>query len=224
IPLDGSSVGRQVGPKGKCTSAAWSSDGRWMYCGVEVEGNHHLWRQRFPDGEPSQITSGPTEEEGVAVAPDGGSLITSIGLRQSDLWIHDVRGDRPLSSQGYVGDPRGREGTIPVFARDGKSLFYLASKSPGAPMELWRSNLPSEKSEKLLPGISMLEFDISDNAKEVLYSAQPYGKHSQLWVASLDRTTPPQLVSASAEDSPHFGPDGRVVYRSFDGTNHYLEQ
>src|SRR5206468_3521107 len=59
---------------------------------------------------------------------------------------------------------------------------------------------------------------------EVLYSAQPYGKHSQLWVASLDRTTPPQLVSASGEDSPHFGPDGRIVYRSFDGINHYLEQ
>ena len=91
-------------------------------------------------------------------------------------------------------------------------------------MELWRSNLPSEKSEKLLPGVSMLDFDISDNGKEVLYSAQPYGKHSQLWVASLDRTTPPQLVSASAEDSPHFGPEERIVYRSFDGTNHYLEQ
>ena len=84
-------------------------------------------------------------------------------------------------------------------------------------MELWRSSLPSEKSDKLLPGISMLEFDISDNGKEVLYSAQPYGKHSH-------RTTPPQLVSASGEDSPHFGPDGRIVYRSFDGTNHYLEQ
>jgi hypothetical protein len=70
----------------------------------------------------------------------------------------------------------------------------------------------------------MLEFDISDNGKEVLYSVQPYGKHSQLWVASLDRTTPPQLVSASGEDSPHFGPDGRIVYRSFDGINHYLEQ
>src|SRR5262249_34350118 len=27
IPLDGSSEGRQAGPKGKCTSAAWSPDG-----------------------------------------------------------------------------------------------------------------------------------------------------------------------------------------------------
>ena len=68
VPLDGRSAGRQVGPKGRCTSAAWSPDGKWMYFGVEVDGNHHLWRQRFPDGQPEQITSGPTEEEGVAVA------------------------------------------------------------------------------------------------------------------------------------------------------------
>ena len=102
VPLDGRSPGRQVGPKGKCTSAAWSPDGRWMYFGVEVDGSHHLWRQRFPDGQPEQITSGPTEEDGVAVAPDGRSLITSIGMRQSAVWIHDARGDRPLSSQGYV--------------------------------------------------------------------------------------------------------------------------
>src|SRR5262249_15474016 len=38
IPLDGSSEGRQVGPNGHCTSAAWSPDGKWMYFGVEVDG------------------------------------------------------------------------------------------------------------------------------------------------------------------------------------------
>ena len=29
IPFDGSSMGRQVGPQGTCTSTAWSPDGRW---------------------------------------------------------------------------------------------------------------------------------------------------------------------------------------------------
>jgi len=70
----------------------------------------------------------------------------------------------------------------------------------------------------------MLEFDISDDGKEVAYSVQPSGELSQLWVASLDRNSPPQLVSASGGDSPRFGPDGQIVYRTFDGTNHYLEQ
>jgi serine/threonine protein kinase len=227
IPLDGSSSGRQVGPKGNCTSAAWSPDGTWMYFGVEVDGQHHLWRQKFPEGQPEQITSGPTEEDGIAMAPDGESLITSIGVQTSAVWIHDARGDRPLSSQGYV--PRsatnGLLGTIPVFSRDGKSLFYLRSESRGGPTDLWETDLESEKTQRLLPGTFMVEFDISDDGKEVVYSAQPSGKPSQLWIASLDRSSPPrQLFAASGGDSPHFGPEGRIVFRTFDGTKHYLEQ
>ena len=126
VPLDGRSAGWQVGPKGRCTSAAWSPDGKWMYFGVEVDGSHHLWRQRFPDGQPEQITSGPTEEEGVAVAPDGRSLITSIGMRQSAVWIHDARGDRPLSSQGYVPDPE-TNGLLGSFPRllAGRQIAFL---------------------------------------------------------------------------------------------------
>ena len=37
MPFDGSSAGRQVGPQGTCTSAAWSPDGKWMYFGATLE-------------------------------------------------------------------------------------------------------------------------------------------------------------------------------------------
>jgi Tol biopolymer transport system component len=197
-----------------------------MYFGVDVNGGHHLWRQRFPNAEPEQITSGPTEEDGVAIAPDGRSLITSIGMQQNALWIHDAKGDRALSFRGNVAHPdrTGLPGTIPVFSRDGKSLFYLRSESPGAPTELWKFNLDVERSEKALPGVSILEFSISDDATEVVYSAQSSDGHAQIWIAPLDRSTPPQLISPSEADSPHFGPNGRIVFRSFDGTKHYLAQ
>lgn len=192
VPLDGTSSGRQVGPTGKCTSAGRSPDGTWMYFGVEVDGSRHLWRQRFPNGQPEQITFGPTEEDGIAVAPDGRSLITSIGMRQGAVWIHDARGDRPLSSQGDVPyrDASGLLGGVPVFSRDGKSLFYVKSESPGAATELWRTDVASEKSERLLPGISVQEFDVSDDGREVVYSAQPPGKPVQLWVGLLSRSAP----------------------------------
>jgi DNA-binding winged helix-turn-helix (wHTH) protein/Tol biopolymer transport system component len=226
IPLDGSSAGRQVGPKGKCTSAAWSPDGKWMYFGVEVEGKHHLWRQRFPAGEPDQITTGLTEEDGIALAPDGRSLITSIGMRQSAVWIHDAQGERPLSSEGYVLHPEASSlsGTLLTFSRDGRSLFYLRSESSGAGAELWRTDLASEKSELVLPGVSILEYDISSDDKEVVFSTQPSGKPSQLWLAALDRSSPPQMISSTGEDSPHFGPDGQILYRLSDAKNHYLAQ
>src|SRR5262249_41376630 len=146
-------------PKGPCTSAAWSPDGKWMYFGAEVEGSHHLWCQRFPEGEPEQITSGPTEEHGIAVAPDGRSLITSLGMRQSAIWIHDARGERPLSSEGDVRHPSTSHlsGSIPKFSRDGKSLFYLRSESPSDPAELWRADPASDQSAPVLRGVSILE-------------------------------------------------------------------
>lgn len=70
----------------------------------------------------------------------------------------------------------------------------------------------------------MLEFDVSDDAKAVVYSVQAPGKPSKVWVAPIDRSSPPQLVFASGGDSPHFGREGRIVFRSFDGTDHYLQQ
>ena len=70
-----------------------------------------------------------------------------------------------------------------VFAGRQDRSFIVKSESPEAPAELWRTDMASEKSERALPGISMLEFDVSDDAKEVVYSAQPPGKPSQIWVA-----------------------------------------
>ena len=100
LPMAGTSAGRRVGPPGKCTTAAWSRDGKWMYFGVEVDGAHHLWRQRFPDGQPEQITHGPTEEQGITVAPDGRSLVTSIGMRQTVLCLHNDRWGSPTYFRG----------------------------------------------------------------------------------------------------------------------------
>src|SRR5215471_1113780 len=101
ISLDGQYGARMIGPRGPCTSAGWSPDGSQMYFTASVEGTRRLWRQRFPDGRPEPITSGPIEAEGVAVAQDG-SIITSMGAHQSAIWIHDSSGERSLSSEGEI--------------------------------------------------------------------------------------------------------------------------
>ena len=74
------------------------------------------WRQRFPE----QITAGPTGEEGIAIAPDGRSFITAVGLSQSSVWVHDGNGERHVSTEGYSYDP--------MFAPDGKKLYYRIAK------------------------------------------------------------------------------------------------
>jgi eukaryotic-like serine/threonine-protein kinase len=101
VPFDGSGGARVVGPpQATCTSGAWSPDGKWVYVGSNEGGRFHIWRQRFPDGPPQQVTFGTTEEEGIAMSSDGKSLLTSVGVRDATVWIHDAGGDRQLSSEG----------------------------------------------------------------------------------------------------------------------------
>jgi Tol biopolymer transport system component len=92
VSFDGSSPERAVGPPdATCTSGAWSPDGKWAYLSSDKGGKFHIWRQRFPDGPPEQMTFGPTEEEGIAMAPDGKSLLTSVGILTSAVWVHDAQ-------------------------------------------------------------------------------------------------------------------------------------
>jgi Tol biopolymer transport system component len=215
LPFDGSSAGRQVGPQGTCTSAAWSPDGKWMYFGARVGGSAHLWRQRFPDGTAEQITFGPMEEEGITLAPDGRSLVTSAGTRRSVIWIHDATGERAISSEGYAAAPR--------LSLDGTRVFYLLVRdlvSAGgswvpSSAELRSVDLGSGKTDSVLPGVSVAAYDISRDEKEVAFTTMDGGGESQVWLASLDRSTPPRLIARSG-DQVSFGADGDLVFRSLE--------
>jgi DNA-binding winged helix-turn-helix (wHTH) protein/dipeptidyl aminopeptidase/acylaminoacyl peptidase len=232
IALEGGPAMREVGPRGPCTSAGWSPDGRWMYFSAEVQGNHQVWRQRFPAGRPEQITSGPAQAEGIAVDPDGRSLITSIGLHESAIWLHDERGERQLSTVGHVSPRHGLSQltnylALPSvnYSPDGKSLFCLMSHdSPAAPTELWRMDLASGKVEPLLRGVSMEKYDVSPNGKRVVYSSRPDGHASEIWIAPLDGSSPPKRIASMGENDPYFGPEGQVFFRYTDGKANYIGQ
>ena len=213
VPFDGSSAGRQVGPQGTCLSAAWSPDGRWMYFAAVVGGASHLWRQRFPDGAPEQITFGPLEEEGVAVAPDGRSLVTSIGMRRSAVWIHDAAGERAIVSEGYASAPR--------LSRDGTRVFYLFVRDwwlagrgwLTASADLRSVDLATGKTDTLLSGLAVTGYAISRDEKEVAFTTTNADELSQIWLAPLDRRTPPRLIVESG-DQVSFGAPGELIFRS----------
>jgi Tol biopolymer transport system component len=196
-----------------------------MYLGVQVNGSHHLWRQRFPDGKPEPLTSGPTEEEGVAVAPDGRSLITSIGTRQSAVWLHENSGERRISSEGFAVGRHEGFAAAPVFSPDAKSIYYLQRlESPESASVLWRSDLESGRNTEILPGFAIHEFDISSDANEVVFSTRAVEGKAQIWLAPLDRSRPPRMVDSSmgSKASPHFGPRGTVLFLNSEGNANYL--
>jgi Tol biopolymer transport system component len=210
VPLRGDAASpRQIGPAGKCTAAGWSPDGEMMYFTAEVAGHSHIWRQRLAGGEPEQVTFGPTEEDGIAVEADGRSLITSVGQRQSAIWIHDNTGDRPITTEGFAFGPR--------LSHDGRKIFYLVRQSVDSEaLELRSIELESRKVERPLPGIAIADtpfgdYDISPDGRHVVYVTKSAAGRSNIWLAPLDRSTPPTqlaqngaLVSVGPHDDVFF--------------------
>jgi eukaryotic-like serine/threonine-protein kinase len=221
VPFDGASAGQRIGPEGQCTDAAWSPDGRWVYMASNAGGAFHLWRQRFPAGAPEQITSGLSEEEGIAAAPDGGSLLTSLGNAQQAIWIRDESGERSVSREGYAFVPSLPSGNAQPFTADGSRLFYLirhgAVRSAGAQEErlgeLWKTDLDSGRSEAVLPGVNMIGYDISRDGTQVTFAALDEGGVAHVWLARLDRQLPPRQLTTLEADTPRFDAAGEIFCR-----------
>lgn len=218
-PYDGSSKGRKVGPQpAQCTSAAWSPDGRWMYFSADTGGGFHIWRQRVPDGTPEQVTFGATEEEGVEFAADGRSFLTSLGTRQSTLWIHDAAGDRQVTSDAYA--------FLPSFSADGKKLYYLVRTAGGLHTirgSLWMQDLATGERQRLLPDFLVEHFDISRDGQRVVFVAANDTGRVGVWHATLDGRSAPRRLSGSEGLHAFFGQNGEVFFaaQEKDGTSIY---
>jgi Tol biopolymer transport system component len=205
-PFDGGAKARRVGPKG-CSRMAWSPDGKWMYFSADTGSGSHIWRQRFPDGMPKQITSGTTEEEGVDVAPDGRSFVTSVGTFQDTIWVHDSRGDRQITSEAFSFQP--------AFSADGKKLYYLVRTAGGllsAFGGLWVIDLDSGKRQRLLPEFKMWSYSISRDGKRVLFAAERKTGNSGVWLAALDGRSAPRQFTSDPAVAAYFGANGDIFY------------
>ena len=209
VPFEGNTPGKLVGPSpSQCTSAAWSPDGKWMYFSVNTGNGYHIWRQRFPDGAPSQVTFGASEEEGIAFAPDGRSLVTSVGTRQSTLWVHDSRGERQITSQGYA--------SLPQFSADGERLYYLLRSRANRRFvsgELWAANLLTGQSERLLPNFLLEHYSVSRDGNRIVFAAIDDTGHSPVWLATLDGRTAPRRLSTIDAFRTFFDAKGEVFFQ-----------
>jgi len=224
VPFEGNGREQLVGPAGaKCTTGAWSPDGNWVYLSTNLGGRFHIWRQRFPQGEPEQVTLGPTEEEGIAMARDGKSFLTSVGTQYSTIWIHDARGEHQMSSEGDT--------LSATFSTDATKLFYLKKAGPNDVAELWSVDLTSGSNDPVVPGYEIEEtlggyyasYAVTEDGTRVAFVKRDEKGIAHLWIASTDhRTSPEQLASLENEDEPMFLRNGELVYRASEHGKNYI--
>lgn len=216
VPFSGTSTGRRVGPpNGQCTTVAWSPDGRWMYFSVNVGRGFHIWRQRFPDGPPEQMTFGPLEEEGTVVTRDGKQLITSMGLNQASLWLHPGRREIQILSEGFA--------LLPTMTTSGKGVYFLlrgGNTRDYVSGELRYLDLATGHVTKALPGYLMSSYSLSSDDKRVVFTSIGDKEKGGIWIADLDRRSSPRQLTHNGEYRVAFGPEGDILYMTAGKSRH----
>jgi len=178
-----------------------------MYFSSDSGSAFHLWRQRFPDGKPEQLTFEPNEQEGIAMAPDGKSLITAVGTRQSTIWYHDESGDRQITSQGQA--------MLPTLAPDSDTVYYLQQGRTARAYvsgELWRVSLKTGKHEPVLPGFLMSHYDLSPDGKLLTFTGAEEDSRG-IWVMETARGgPPPRRLTTGNESRPSLSADHDIFF------------
>jgi hypothetical protein len=172
------------------------------------------------------------EHEGISITPDGRSLVTAVGLKQSSVWLLASPGERQGLQEGHAEhatfkpDGKARQISLegyakyPKFTSDGKRLLYLTGKSASGPKELWMAELDTGRNEPVLPGFLMNEiqsprvpYDISPDGQRVVVEVADAEGRNRLWLAPLDRSSPPRQIPNVEGDGPLFLSDTEVVFR-----------
>lgn len=210
LPFDGGSRGHEVGP-GRCSGAVWTPDSKWMYFAGETRGTSRgsqIWRQRTAGGQPEQVTFGPTEQQDLAMAPDGKSLYTVGGSTHSGVWIHDAKGDHQISIEG--------SSSRPVFDSGAMRLYYWVSRA-GEGDTLWATDLTTGASSVVFPGVQMSSGSMTGDGKSLVYTIPD----KSWWIAALDRQTPPRKLPIQ-QPIVAVGGSGRIYFRELAKANSSL--
>lgn len=156
------------------------------------------------------------------MAANGRSLITSVGIQDSTVWVHDAQGEHQISSEGSAGAPQ--------FSPDSQKLYYLRAYGQNASLELWVNELASGASKPVLSGYSLgvcgvgtQHYALSHDGTEIAFSMQDKSGQSNVWIAPTDgRSAPRQIESKTSEDCPFFLPNGDLVFRAAEGEENFL--
>lgn len=107
-----------------------------------------------------------------------------------------------------------------MFTRDGRKLIYKIAGSLGDyPLagELRVVDVEAGRSEVLLPGVKVLDYDVSADGRHIVLEAADRDGTSRLWLASTDGRSPQRQIPNVQGRQPRFGRDGEIFFRRSEG-------
>jgi dipeptidyl aminopeptidase/acylaminoacyl peptidase len=162
-------------------SAAWSSDGTYLYFLSARSGSSQVWRVPTSGGDPAQITSLPLPVANLKVSPRGDRLFFTMSVIRHCLELECTAG--ALSGANAEGSGRYYDR---LYVRrwnerwDGRrsQLFTLAlskeGRPTGAPIKL---SIDLEGSVPARPSGGREDYTISPDGQHVIFSEQIGGSH-----------------------------------------------
>ncbi|MGH9202145.1 MAG: TolB family protein, partial [Vicinamibacterales bacterium] len=123
------------------------------------------------------------------------------------VWVHDARGDRQMTSEGFA--------FFPTLSPDGKKVYYLVRTGGTQGFlrgSLWVTDLESGQRQRLLPDFQIQHYSIAADGQRVLLVAANEQGDTPIWLASLDGRNPPTRVATTRSGIAFFGAAGEVVF------------
>jgi len=84
------------------------------------------------------------------------------------------------------------------------------------------ADVESRRVDVLLPGLRTLDYDVSPDGRRVVVEATDPNGVSRLWIAAVDRQSPPRQLPNLEGRQPRFGPGGEIYFRRQDGAASFV--
>jgi Tol biopolymer transport system component/predicted Ser/Thr protein kinase len=162
-----------------------TADGR-SFLTVAAEVQSQVWTMPLSgDHRPRKVSSARTDGAyGVASAPDGRIVYTSLVSGAVDLWTMAADG---TDRRALTNDP---DGEIDPHVASGQVFFSTRTAAGG---EIRRMRLDGEEVRTVVKGVPPAPISVSDDGRSVVYVAAPQGV-PQLWCVRGDGGVPERLT------------------------------
>jgi len=171
---------------------------------VQIQQISNVWIA--PGGDASravQITSNNVDgAHGIACAPDGRILYTTIARGSSDIWIMNADGTGRNQLTVDVGN-----NFQPSISPDGRYIVFISNRTGSRCV--WRMDVDGSNPKQLTHGIDARTAEVTPDGQWVVYCDIGSGKLA-LWKVSIDGDNQVQLTDYYSV-RPAISPDGKQI-------------